>query len=318
MIPDKLFAEPQQMTDPTSSNISGVRPSERVTESKSVDPSQAPQKAMTPPEDAKPGNEFSSELWNLSSDSRQRIQFAKIQYHLAYVVLSAMNAFTELTDPTENLPIPVLSGKVQEIARICLTSPSCGNPSPDLPPAEQPPSARTMSERMVAAAESNNRRAACEPKSEDTDELMGLLDFFSSEKTAHRLLDAAVIIFNAREAAQTQGTDETRRRFFESIGRVIDEAFQQVLQRAGNLTKTVQDNIARTQTLIKSGLQTLSETGFAAESITQKGSAMERLDTFCRESAHCFDRVEQIFARSGYNIHGMFHLMSTETFSRKA
>lgn len=305
------------MTDPISSDIPGVHRVDRITESKPVEPSQAPSKAVAPPEGAKPDDNLSQERWNLSSGGREGIQFAKIQYHLAYVVLSALNVLTELTDPTEHLSIPVIAGKVQEIAMVCLTSPSAGNASLDHPPADQSPSARTLSERMVVAAEHSSKGPAAEMESDKPDELTRLLDYFSPENTAQRLLDAAVILFNARETTHPEAAGETRRSFFESIGRAIDEAFKQVLRRAGKLSAAVQGEVGKTQSLIFSGLQTLSEKGIDAERIAPIGSAMEQLDTFCRESIRCFDQLEHIFARSGYDIHGISRLISTETFSRK-
>lgn len=310
------------MADPISPIIPGVQPADRITESKPVDRSQAPSKAIPTAEGDKSGNEFGSEGWNLSSEGRERIQFAKIQYHLVYVVLSAMNALAEQTDPTENLPLPALSEKVQEIATTCLISSSGGNTSPDHqpfdhPPSDQSPSVRTLSERMAVAAESGKAGITSQAESDDMNELTRLLSYFSPESTAQRLLDAAAILFNAHETAQTQDSNETRRSFFESIARAIDEAFKQVLQRAGKLTTAVQKEVDKTRSLIISGLQTFSDNGIDTESIAPEGSAMERLDTFCRESVQRFDRLEKITARGGYNSHGMFHLMSTETFSKK-
>jgi len=310
------------MIDPISSDKPGVRPLDRITVSQPGDPSQTSKMTMTPTEGAKQNNEFDVEQWDLSPENMQKIQFAKIQYHLAYVALSAINTLAERADPTEKLSIQDISGKVQEIVGISLVSPAAGNAFSGRPPSghsafDQSPSIRTLSEKMVIASESGKAGAASEAKSDDMSELMSLLDYFSPEKTSQRLLDATAILFNAGEIAQSQNKGDSCRSFFGAIGKAIDEAFTQVLQRFGKLPEAVQIEVDKTHSLIFSGLQTFTEKGLDAESSNSDGAVMAKLDAFCRESAHCFERLERTFARGGYNTHGMFHLISTATFSKK-
>jgi len=260
------------------------------------------------------------EQWDLPMATRQEIQVARFQYHLAYVVMAAMNTLPDPVSAPEDMSVPDTSDTIQEVGASSRTSSTADSTSSDhslsgRPPSGYTPSGHTVSAPPAAPHEHVDRGGrAGETRIED---LLALLEGFAPERIARKVLDVAVSLFLASGLRDdAEGPEMARRRFVETIGQAIDEGFRQVHRKWGTLPPVVQEGFEKTHTLIFNDLQTFIDKGIEGGTIPQEGDALAQMVSFFRDSARCFEQLEKASAKGCYNTQGVVQPASPGTFSR--
>lgn len=90
---------------------------------------------------------------------------------------------------------------------------------------------------------------------EAVDPLQRLMDFYSPEKTAERILDFALSFFPGSSHFEEKGdTEEGRRDFADMMGNAIQKGFDEALNLLGQLPEKVQEDVDKTNDLVFDGL----------------------------------------------------------------
>ncbi|MFH0911931.1 MAG: DUF5610 domain-containing protein [Planctomycetota bacterium] len=97
-----------------------------------------------------------------------------------------------------------------------------------------------------------------------------LMDLFSPEKTAQRILDFAL----AQYAPQGADTEESRSAFADWIGDAIQKGFDQALSLLGFLPEEIQAGVDKTHELVFQGLEDFVKQGLPADQ-AQRTSAIQ-------------------------------------------
>lgn len=248
---------------------------------------------------ADPLNGLNINQWNLSSDAKLKIQYARFQFGLSYNIFQAMNTSQGQQASSSSFSLQESYNLLNKIHMVSQT--------PATPEVASPEDS-TVDDTAVASH-----------KISTTQELLkGLQDFFSPENVAQRILDVATSYFSVSETVQNHGnTEESRALFADLMEKSIDQGFTHTQYHLGDLPDDIQKGVDETHALINEGLAEFAKSGID-KGRRNEGSIVEKIAEYYLESAQWFDQIKKALTPSDYNSQGKLERISMETFSKNA
>lgn len=236
--------------------------------------------------DQKPGKAFgfkdafpglNVDQLNLSAEAKTKVSFARSQFELNYQVLRSMNSANGFQTSEESFSFQASYEFLQRAAG------RAGSEDTDVTDAEKA-GERGKSQRKQHGKGTAEGAEVTEGQETAQDQIARMMEYFSPENTAARILDMATSFFAVSEVGQTEGNNETaRRKFADFIGGAIDEGFSQARGILGNIPSDISDGIDKTHTLVFEGLENFVKNGIDTEK-SRPGGVYEKIAAYRAEA----------------------------------
>lgn len=220
---------------------------------------------------------------NLSDAAKSQVTMVRSQFELNYQVLRAVNSANGFATSEVNFSFKAGYEFLQRASGRAST-------------------AAASSDGEITGTADQTSIEATQKTAED--EMANLLDYFSPENTAMRILDVATSFFAVSEIGQSEGDNEAaRRKFADFIGAAINEGFAQARSIIGKVPDDITAGVDKTHALVFKGLEDFVNNGVNPEK-NQPGGVYEKIAAY-RDQAITAAAAIQTHTTSGtYNARG--------------